>query len=172
MFHDSCDRETDCHAVNETKTVHALSGQLQSQGCIITCILPCSLLFLRFLNSHDHRTEHCATSMRYLCFHTPLSCTFTPQWGAADAEIKVPSGENIEFKCSPFKGWSRSVYSHTCYAYCQGFLPCLFLPFRSIHIHFFQNLFRFLLCWPWLTHGSCVGPQNKIGHPAGCRFPC
>ena len=22
------------------------------------------------------------------------------------------------------------------------------------------------------THGSCVGPQNKIGHPAGCRFPC
>ena len=21
------------------------------------------------------------------------------------------------------------------------------------------------------THGSCVGPQNKIGHPAGFRFP-
>ena len=20
--------------------------------------------------------------------------------------------------------------------------------------------------------GSCVGPQNKIGHPARCRFPC
>ena len=20
--------------------------------------------------------------------------------------------------------------------------------------------------------GSCVGPQNKVGHPAGCRFPC
>ena len=20
--------------------------------------------------------------------------------------------------------------------------------------------------------GSCVGPQNKIGHLAGCRFPC
>ena len=20
--------------------------------------------------------------------------------------------------------------------------------------------------------GSFVGPQNKIGHPAGCRFPC
>ena len=37
----------------------------------------------------------------------------------------------------------------------------------------------FSLCWLWLTHGSCVGPQNKtgvgpqnkIGHPAGCRFP-
>ena len=66
-----------------------------------------------------------------------------PQWGAADAEIKVPSGENTELKRSPFKAWSRSVYSHTCYAYCQGFLPCLFLPFQSIHLHFFQNLSRF-----------------------------
>ena len=46
-----------------------------------------------------------------------------PQWGAADAEINVPSGENAELKGSPFKAWSRSIYSHTCYAYCQGFLP-------------------------------------------------
>ena len=61
----------------------------------------------------------------------------TPQWGAADAEIKVPSGENTELKRSPFKVWSRSVYSNTCYAYCQEFLPRLFLPFRSIHLHFF-----------------------------------
>ena len=67
----------------------------------------------------------------------------TPQWGAADAEIKVPSGENTELKRSPFQTWSRSVYSHTCYAYCQGFLPCLFLPFQSIHLHFFQNLSQF-----------------------------
>ena len=85
-----------------------------------------------------------------------------PQLGAANAEIKVPSGENTELKRSPFKAWSRSVYSHTCYAYCQGFLPHLFQPFRSIHLHFFQNLTRFFLCWLWLTHGSCVGPQNKI----------
>ncbi|WP_293650882.1 reverse transcriptase domain-containing protein, partial [Thiolapillus sp.] len=49
-----------------------------------------------------------------------------PLWGAADAEIKVPSGENTELKRFPFKAWSRSVYSHTCYTYCQGFLSCLF----------------------------------------------
>ena len=67
----------------------------------------------------------------------------TPQWGAADADIKVPSGENTELKRSPFQAWSRSVYSHTCYAYCQGVLPCLFLPFQSIHQHFFQNLSQF-----------------------------
>ena len=70
----------------------------------------------------------------------------TSQWGAADAEIKVPSGENTELKRSPFKAWSRSAYSHTCYAYCQGFLPCVFLLSQSIHLHFFQNLFRFLSC--------------------------
>ena len=27
----------------------------------------------------------------------------SPQWGAADAEIEIPSGENIELKRSPFK---------------------------------------------------------------------
>ena len=31
-----------------------------------------------------------------------------PQLGAADAEIKVPSGENTELQRSPFTGWSRS----------------------------------------------------------------
>ena len=46
-----------------------------------------------------------------------------PQWGDADAEIKVTSDENTELKRSVFKAWSRSVYCHACYAYCQGFLP-------------------------------------------------
>ena len=96
----------------------------------------------------------------------------TPQWEAADAEIKVSSGENTELKRSPFKAWSRSVYSHTCYAYCQEFLPRLFLPFRSIHLHFLQNLSQFFPVLAVANTGSCVGPQNKIGHPVGCRFPC
>ena len=52
-----------------------------------------------------------------------LSNGNSPQWGAADAEIKVPSGENTELKRSPCKAWSTSVYSRTCYTYCQGFLP-------------------------------------------------
>ena len=94
-----------------------------------------------------------------------------PQWGAADAEIKIPSDENIELKRSTFKAWSRSVYSHTCYAYCHGFLPCLFQPFRSIQLNFFQNLSRVFPVLAVANTGSWVGPQNKIGHPAGCRFP-
>ena len=95
-----------------------------------------------------------------------------PQWGAVDEEIKVPSDENTEFKRSPFKAWIRSACSHTCYTYCQGLLPCLCLPFRSFHLHFFQNVSRFFLVLAVANTGSCVGPQNKIGHPVGCRFPC
>ena len=73
----------------------------------------------------------------------------------------------------PLKAWSRSVYSHTCYAYCREFFPCLlFLPFQSIHLHFFQNLSQFFPVLALANTGSCVSLQNKIGHPAGCRFPC
>ena len=32
-----------------------------------------------------------------------VSVDLSPQWGAADAESKVPSGENTELKRSPFK---------------------------------------------------------------------
>ena len=46
-----------------------------------------------------------------------------PQWGAVDAEIKLPSVEKTELEGSPFKAWGKSVYSHACYVYCQGFLP-------------------------------------------------
>ena len=45
----------------------------------------------------------------------------------------------------------KAGVGHTCYAYCQGFLPCLFLPFRSIHLHFSKTSPDFFLCWLWLT---------------------
>ena len=79
------------------------------------------------------------------------STILPPQWGAADAEIKLPSGENTDPKRSPFKARMRSVYSHTRYTSCQGFLPRLLLHFRSIHLHFFQTSPDFFfLCWLWL----------------------
>ena len=81
---------------------------------------------------------------------TMLYYAGSPQWGAVDAEVKVPSGENTELNNFPFKAWSRSLYSHTCYAYCQGFLPYFYPsgPFTCI----FQKPFPFFfLCWLWLT---------------------
>ena len=41
-------------------------------------------------------------------------------------------------------------------------------PFTCI----FQNLSRVCLVLAVANIDFCVGPQNKIGHPAGCRFPC
>ena len=71
-----------------------------------------------------------------------------PQWGAADAEIKVPSGENTELKRSPCKAWSRSVYSPTCYAYCQEFLPYFYPsgPFTCIFSKTSPNFSRIGCC--------------------------
>ena len=39
--------------------------------------------------------------------------------------------------------------------------------FSAACIAFFVQLVHFLV-----VCGSCVRPPNKIGHPAGCRFPC
>ena len=47
-----------------------------------------------------------ATIVRYVCFRA-TGRSILPQWGAADAEIKVPFGENTELKRSAFKAWSR-----------------------------------------------------------------
>ena len=69
-------------------------------------------------------------------------------------------------------GIGQYIAIHTTLTARDFCLSCLFLPFRSIHLHFSQTSPDFTLCWLWLTYGSCVGPQNKIGHPAGCRFPC
>ena len=77
-----------------------------------------------------------------------------------------------QLKHSPFKAWSRSVYSHTCYAYCQEFLPGLFLPFWSTHLYFVQTSSWFFLVLAVANTGSCVSPQNEVGQPVGCRFPC
>ena len=45
------------------------------------------------------------------------------------------------------EAWSRSVYSHTYYAYCQGFLPRLFLPFGPFTCIFSKTSSNFFLCW-------------------------
>ena len=125
-------------------------GKMEKTGCKIICGAPTTLavkgLMMMMMTTTATTTVLTTTTVAAVANTTPTTaCTTvtTPQWGAADAEIKIPSGENTELKRSPFKAWSKSVYSHTYYAYCQGFLSCLFLHFRSIHLHFFQNLSRF-----------------------------
>ena len=116
----------------------------------VTSSIQCPIFFIFFM---------CVAIMH-------LFNTVTPQWRAEHAEIKVPSVQNTELKGSLFKAWSRSVYCYTCSAYCQGIHPCQFLPFRSLHLHFLQNLSRVFPVLAVANTGSCVGLQNKIGHPA------
>ena len=54
----------------------------------------------------------------------------------------------------------------------RDFSLAYFYPSGPFTCIVFQNFSRFFLCLLWLTHGFCEGPQNKIGHPAGERFPC
>ena len=104
--------------------------------CCVPCLLSsvtslCLLIIYSFTSSHSK------------------CCQLDPAVGL--------SCENTELRRFPFKAWSRSVYNSTCYTYCQEFLPCLFLHFQSIHLHFFQNLFKFFLCWLWLA--VCLPPH-------------
>ena len=96
----------------------------------------------------------------------------TPQWGAADAEIKSHLMRTQSLNILPLKpGVGQYIAIHATLT-ARDFFLAYFYTSGPFNCFFFQNLSRFLLCWLWLTHGSCVGPQNKLGHPAGCRFPC
>ena len=51
----------------------------------------------------DMFTQEWTANIRDKERYVTYRCFKTPQWGAADAEIKVPSGEYTELKRSPFK---------------------------------------------------------------------
>ena len=59
-----------------------------------------------------------------------LSCLFlpTPQWGAVDAEIKVPSGENTELKRSPLKPGSGQYIAIHATLTARDFFLAYFYP--------------------------------------------
>ena len=46
---------------------------------------------------------------RDMSFMSAILPSITPQWGAADAEIRAPFVENTELKRSPFKARGGSV---------------------------------------------------------------
>ena len=73
------------------------------------------------------------------------------QWGAADAEMKVPSNENTELEHPPFKAWSRSVYSHTATLTARNFFLAYFYPSSPFTCIFSKTSPDFFLRWLWLT---------------------
>ena len=54
----------------------------------------------------------------------------------------------------------------------RDFFLGYFYPSGPITCIIFQNHSRVFPVLAVANTGSCVGPYNKISHPAGCRFPC
>ena len=54
----------------------------------------------------------------------------------------------------------------------RNFFLAYFYPSAPFTCIFFQNISRLCPVLAVANTGSCVDPQNKIGHPAGCRFLC
>ena len=95
-----------------------------------------------------------------------------PQWGAVDAEIKVLSAENTELKGAPCKSLVGQYIAIHATLTARDFFLANFYPSGPFTSIFFQNLSRVFLVLALANTGSCVGPQNKIGQPAWCRFLC
>ena len=91
------------------------------------------------------------TKLISILIHTRLFLGTFPLWGAADAEIKVPSGQNTELRRSPFKAWSRSVYIaiHATLT-ARNFFLIYTIPVHS-PAFFPKPLPVFFLCWLWLS---------------------
>ena len=121
-----------------------------------------ALVELEILSQPGMKIVLCETSLRRRCryvkyprnpslyrSHSRMNLDYSTwflQCGTADAEIKVPSFDNPEAdKRSLSKDWSRSEYSHTCFAHRQDFLHLNFdLPGPFTFIFFPQILFLHL----------------------------
>ena len=54
----------------------------------------------------------------------------------------------------------------------RDFFLATFYPSGPFTCSFSKTSPKFFPVLAAANTGSCVGPQNKIGHPAGGRFPC
>ena len=53
--------------------------------------------------------------------------------------LKSPLLKTQSWQLHPFKAWSRSEYSHACFAYCQELLPCFYFYFPSPFTFIFMS---------------------------------
>ena len=105
-----CGREMTAEAATSVSQVGSVVYEIISRVVSSVSCLPCGGCG-RVTRLSPHLLFHPKSPsvlIDWLRFQPRLA---PPQWGAADAEIKVPSGENTELKRSPFKARSRSVVS-------------------------------------------------------------
>ena len=129
----------------------------------------CSATFLKVCSQ--------STILLLCCCALASGHTWRPLFGPRSGELRTQKLKSHllrtqSLKVLPLKsGLGQHMAMHATLT-ARYFFIANFSPSGPFTCVFFQNLSRFLLCWLWLTHGSCVGPQNKIGHPTRCRFQC
>ena len=142
--------------------------QMTSQS--VSSIFLCSPL-----PSETWRTPGLFTPWRCLpiCFSDSLSSSFLCRSGELwTQKLKSHLVRTQSLNVLPLKpGVGQYIAIHATFT-ARDFFLAYFYPSGPFTCIFSQTSPDFSLCWLWLTHGSCVGPQNKIGHPAGCRFLC
>ena len=80
-----------------------------------------------------------------LCCHWLLHGFTIPQWGTADAEIKVPSAENPELSKVPFNAWGRSQHStYLCILSYNSVFPSSAF---QVHFSFFYSIVKWPMLW-------------------------
>ena len=100
--------------------------------------------------------------------------SYSPQLGAADIEMKVHLMRKQNLKVLPLKpGVGQCIAMHATRTARDFFLANFYPsgPFICIFSHTHTNSPKFFCVLAAANTDSCVGPQNKIGHLAGCRFP-
>ena len=78
-----------------------------------------------------------AAALNKLHLHSISMLTPTPSSGSPISSLCGMEVSCSGAKGSSFRAWSRSEYSHACFAYCQEFLPSIFYcpsPFTFIFL--------------------------------------
>ena len=106
---------------------------------------------------------HCTSASHYMC---PRSGELRMQ------KLKPHLVRTQSLKVLPLKpGVGQYIAVHATLT-ARDFFLAYFYPSGPFTCIFFQNLSWFFPVLAVANTGSCVGPQNKTGHPAGCKFPC
>ena len=107
--------------------------------------------------------------------HQPLRRGSVPRSGELRTQkLKSHLVRRQSLNVLPLKpGVDKYIAIHATLTAGDFFLAYLYLsgPFTCTFF-FVQNLSRFFPVLAVANSGSCVGPQNKIGHPAGGRLQC
>ena len=165
---------------------HSIKASLPPDYCIQSC-LTCCISQTRAAQNANNDSLDMEINKRKVLISYPtsqLQGNDSPMLSSRSGELRTQKSKSHLMRTRslnvlPLKpGVGQYIAMHAALT-TRDFFLANFLPFRSIHLHFFHQ--EFFMCQQWLTPvpvlavantGSCGGSHNKIGYPAGRKFPC